>query len=1216
LRESLTVLAALLILCLSVALVGPYFVDWNSQRDLIARQLSEALGEKVSIGGAVDLKLLPTPYLHLEDIAIKDPEGPSFTAHDLFLELAIPPLLSGKMDFIQAHIKQPVIKFKLGTDGTLEGPQPQGFSGQARFERIVFEDGRIEIDDEAQGRPIVLDKLGLDAQAEALTGPFKGDGRASIAGEMTAFHLSTGPLDNGAMRLKFILDKSTTHPRGEIDGALAVTKKPSKRFALSFNGTGTLIGFWPAEAKADQTIFPWRLNGPLKVSERKAAMETFDLRLGEESASAALTGEAALDFTGNPKADLSLRATRLDLDRLLAGGTGPGPIVAALVDIPQKAALPLNLSLSASTVIFKGEALTDLSAALAANPGQPLYLRYESGLPWRSRLLLDGHLASPPAYGFDGKLSGNTEDLSRLTSWLGDFLPAPVLAAMKDQPFRDIDAIGEISVSPAQWSAHDAFLRLDQTTVSGDFAFTPASGKAPPKLALALTTTTLDFDKLPDLKNLGGLSNGLDLSLRFDAAAAKFARPQKGVTETGAIHLDLSREGQQAELKALTLKTPDGATLTAKANWNGESGQFETKIDALKLDDLFKLAQRLPVDLPLDQLEPKALTPLKLDLHADLTSAGQKDTWPGLANLTLKANAAATQISAAIAKTPQGTQAALTIDAPESASLFRQLGWDAVTLGPLGAAHIEAKMPWPLGPAPTIALKAALAKTAFTFDGRVTPGILSDLASSNADGRLTLASKDLSPLLQISGLGTDDLTRRIPAELSANLGWADKRLSLGDLKGTLAAAPFSGRLALATGNGPAKLTGAIDLDQSSAAELASLALGPPQLAKPGTLWSSLAFAPASFSLPQASITVRAKNFELWPGLSATNTALQLETGAGVFTLRDITMQLGNGTASGTLTLRRDGALAALSGHLAVANYALALPSLSAQASLDLDLAGSGQNALSLVSSLSGTGHANFANLSVPQADPSGLERVLADVEHDKISVDEASINRALAAEFDKGALQAGGLPLDIGIAAGVMRFAPVTAQPLEAQALSDFSLALDARSAAIDERLALRPVSLPRRWQGPVPSLSLSYKGKLLNPQRMIESSSFVNTMAARSIAREQARIQAYEFDLRERLFFNQRLQSERKREVERLAALEEAKRAAEAARKADEAAKEAARLEKIRKAEEAKKEEARKRAEETVPPEQHQQPASAKPNALQPQRQDVPADPSTAGRY
>ena len=84
-----------------------------------------------------------------------------------------------------------------------------------------------------------------------------------------------------------------------------------------------------------------------------------------------------------------------------------------------------------------------------------------------------------------------------------------------------------------------------------------------------------------------------------------------------------------------------------------------------------------------------------------------------------------------------------------------------------------------------------------------------------------------------------------------------------------------------------------------------------------------------------------------------------------------------------------------------------------------------------------------------------------------------------------------------------------------------------------------------------------------------------MNAVAARAIARASARIEAYEFDVRERAFFNERLQSERRREQDRLKAEADAKAAEAARRAAAEAARraeadrraraEAARLEKQR---------------------------------------------------
>jgi uncharacterized protein involved in outer membrane biogenesis len=59
LRESLTILASILIAALTAALVGPWFVDWTQQRAFIEAQLSQALGAPVETRGAIGLVFLP-----------------------------------------------------------------------------------------------------------------------------------------------------------------------------------------------------------------------------------------------------------------------------------------------------------------------------------------------------------------------------------------------------------------------------------------------------------------------------------------------------------------------------------------------------------------------------------------------------------------------------------------------------------------------------------------------------------------------------------------------------------------------------------------------------------------------------------------------------------------------------------------------------------------------------------------------------------------------------------------------------------------------------------------------------------------------------------------------------------------------------------------------------------------------------------------------------
>ena len=64
-RETLTVLAGLLVLALLAALIGPGFVDWRGYRPHFEARLAETLGVETRIGGGIGLRLLPSPRLTL-----------------------------------------------------------------------------------------------------------------------------------------------------------------------------------------------------------------------------------------------------------------------------------------------------------------------------------------------------------------------------------------------------------------------------------------------------------------------------------------------------------------------------------------------------------------------------------------------------------------------------------------------------------------------------------------------------------------------------------------------------------------------------------------------------------------------------------------------------------------------------------------------------------------------------------------------------------------------------------------------------------------------------------------------------------------------------------------------------------------------------------------------------------------------------------------------
>ena len=65
--------AIVIILALVTALVGPFFVDWDSYRDDFEARASALTGLEFKVAGAIDARLLPTPTLVLHDIQFGRP---------------------------------------------------------------------------------------------------------------------------------------------------------------------------------------------------------------------------------------------------------------------------------------------------------------------------------------------------------------------------------------------------------------------------------------------------------------------------------------------------------------------------------------------------------------------------------------------------------------------------------------------------------------------------------------------------------------------------------------------------------------------------------------------------------------------------------------------------------------------------------------------------------------------------------------------------------------------------------------------------------------------------------------------------------------------------------------------------------------------------------------------------------------------------------------
>src|SRR5215471_12336087 len=124
-QRALLSAAIALILVLVTALVGPLFVDWGRYRNTFETEISRLTRLDVRIGGAIDVRLLPTPTLELEQIALGRPDGQArVRARALRIELALGALMRGQFLATDVGLEAPEISVEFNGSGRFEGAAP------------------------------------------------------------------------------------------------------------------------------------------------------------------------------------------------------------------------------------------------------------------------------------------------------------------------------------------------------------------------------------------------------------------------------------------------------------------------------------------------------------------------------------------------------------------------------------------------------------------------------------------------------------------------------------------------------------------------------------------------------------------------------------------------------------------------------------------------------------------------------------------------------------------------------------------------------------------------------------------------------------------------------------------------------------------------------------------------------------------------------------
>ncbi len=712
-RDSLTVLAIVVIGVLTTALVGPYLIDWNSHRGLIEHRLSAAAGTKVTVAGLIDLKLLPRPIFKFDRVTIGEPTPgrPHVTIEEVDAEISLTALMRGELQVIDTTLKGPRITLVEATGGGFGLPLPGADDAdRVALDHLRIEDGALAVDF-ADGRHLLLSELDADAEATSLRGPFKATGRFGPANAPLPFHLATGAFDGRKMAVKLRLDGSTLQPTVDLDGTLSSgppplppKAKPGAGFTgPGFDGTTIVTGRLPL-ADTPATI-PWRITAHLTADRDHGAASSLEVRAGVDLRALIATGDAEAVFAppapGDgaptlPSGSVQLHGAQLDLDTLAVVPEGSSPsspqgadllgrILGAAGNGTAAVGLPLRLAMTAGfdTVTLDGQTLLGTNLRATAGPEPTLGLRLSSEGADGARLSLEGSFEPGDAAVFRGHVEASSGNLPRTASFLAPSAPALAAWLKGTIPARTVNGAGDVEASRVGATARNVSLQLDGTRLAGTISYTRGVGSDRARLFADLESDNLDLDALPDVSGAAAASQDIDLSLALSAKAVKLAAGSAGTVDAGQMALHLTKSGDDLHLDRLTLAV-GGSVIEATADRTGRDARAEAHIRAPQMGALADVLWRLFPMAATAALRDRAavLSPFDGKVEAEATtSAGDATLAPR--RFALDGTASGTHLVASLApdRPDDGLDVAtrpITVavhaDAARATALLQQLG--------------------------------------------------------------------------------------------------------------------------------------------------------------------------------------------------------------------------------------------------------------------------------------------------------------------------------------------------------------------------------------------------------------------------------------------------------------------------------------------------------------------------------------------------------------
>ncbi|MEE2567745.1 AsmA family protein [Hyphobacterium marinum] len=390
-RRILTIIIAVIVLVVGIALFAPFLIPDSVYRDRAQQAASAQLGRQVTLGGDVSIRFIPRVEIGAENVSIANADGfgddPFAEMGEMRIAVQLMPLLSRNVIVDEFVLVEPVIRLEQrnGANNWTLGPvredaetpppsegfvrRPGALPLEASLGDIRIEDGLVLFTDGGETKRI--EGLDLAIAMPGVDEPLEIDGSLTAEGEALTFDARLGSLrgvfegQQTDLRLRLggrLIDL-------ELDGALREGENfaADGRLDLTVPSLRALASFLGSPLPAGDNLNRLEAGGTLSGSMANIALSGATVRLDDLTA----TGDLAVALDrARPRVTGNVSIPELDINPYLpapsqgSGGGGLAPWPDTPIDLSGLRVIDANLRVETGRLVVHEIEVTD--AALTA----------------------------------------------------------------------------------------------------------------------------------------------------------------------------------------------------------------------------------------------------------------------------------------------------------------------------------------------------------------------------------------------------------------------------------------------------------------------------------------------------------------------------------------------------------------------------------------------------------------------------------------------------------------------------------------------------------------------------------------------------------------------------------------------------------------------------------------------------------------------------------